>query len=516
MSAVGTPRTILIDGRSLTLRDLEALAGGQARAELEPSAREAVERAAILVAEAAAGDEPVYGVNTGFGRFAEMRIEPEDAAALQLNLVRSHSAAVGPLLPADVVRAMIVTRANVLARGNSGVRPVVIDHLLKLLDSEIVPEIPSQGSVGASGDLAPLSHLALFLIGEGRGSLPDGRVLEGTEALDTAGLEPLVLEAKEGLALLNGTQLSLAVAGLAVQRAARLVKAADLIGAMTVEGLKGSTTPFRPEVAELRPQPGAAAVAGNLMLLMEHSAIRESHLHCGRVQDAYCLRCMPQVHGAVRAAIAHVREIISIELNGVTDNPLVLPETGEIISAGNFHGEPIALVMDYLATALAELGNISERRIAAMMEAPQSDLATFLTEREGLQSGFMMAQVTAAALVSESRSLAHPASIDSVPTGAGREDHVSMSPIAARKAARIAEHTMTVLAIELLCAAQAIDFHAPLRPGTGTGAAHGMLRERIPHLGEDRVLAPDIARARDLIDSDELVAAAESAVGALQ
>ena len=504
---------VSLDGSSLTLEDLEALARGRATAELAPEGRSRLERGAEFVARAAAGEEPVYGVNTGFGRFAEVHIPFEEAAHLQVNLVRSHSAGVGEPFPPDVVRAMMVTRANVLARGNSGVRPVVVERLLQLLESGLVPRVPSQGSVGASGDLAPLGHLALFLIGEGQGWDAEGREVAASDALAAHGIEPLELHPKEGLALLNGTQATLSVAALTLLDAERLVRNADLVGALTVEGLKGSTTPFRPEVFELRPHHGSADVGANVLALMEGSGIRESHLHCGRVQDAYCLRCMPQVHGAVRSALAHVREVLEIEINAVTDNPLVLPESDEAISAGNFHGEPLALVMDYLSIALADLANISERRVAAMMEAPDSDLATFLAERGGLQSGFMMAQVTAAALASENKSLAHPASVDSVPTGAGREDHVSMSPIAARKAARILDQTRSVLAIESLCAAQAIDFHAPLSPGRGNAEVHRTLRQHIPHLSEDRVLAVDIETARGLLAGGVLLKAAERAVG---
>ncbi|MFO7768709.1 MAG: histidine ammonia-lyase [bacterium] len=505
-----------LDGTRLDLEDLEALADRRARAELTAEGRSRMEEGATVVARAAAGEEPVYGVNTGFGRFAEVRIPFEEAARLQINLVRSHCAGVGEPFPQEVVRAMMVTRANVLARGSSGVRPVVVERLLQLLESGLVPRVPSQGSVGASGDLTPLSHLALFLIGEGEGWDEDGHPVSAAEGLAAAGIEPLHLHPKEGLALLNGTQASLSVAALTLLEAERLVRTADVVGALTVEGLKGSTTPFRPEVFELRPHHGPADVGANVLALMEGSEIRESHLHCGRVQDAYSLRCMPQVHGAIRAALAHVREVLEVELNAVTDNPLVLPGTGETLSAGNFHGEPIALVMDYLALAMADLANISERRIAAMMEAPGSDLATFLAERGGLQSGFMMSQVTAAALVSENKGLAHPASVDSVPTGAGREDHVSMSPIAARKASRITDHTRSVLAIETLCAVQAIDFHAPLEPGRGTAAVHRAVRDHIPHLAEDRVLSADIETARGLLADGTLIEAAEVAAGPLR
>ena len=456
-----------------------------------------------VIQRAAARSEPVYGVNTGFGKLADQRISLSDIRQLQLNLLRSHAAGVGDPLTREETRGMLLLRANVLARGYSGVRPLLVDYLLTLLNRDVLPMIPSRGSVGASGDLAPLAHLALVLIGEGEAFVGSRRV-PGRAALARVGLKPLELEAKEGLSLVNGTQAMLSLGLLALYRCEKLVNAADVAGALSLEALKGTPVAFDARIHRLRPYRGQIAVAANLRALLADSEIRTSHLHCPRVQDAYSLRCIPQVHGAVRDALEYARATLAVEINSVTDNPLVFPGRGEVLSGGNFHGQPLGLVLDHLAIAMTELASISERRIERLTNPEYGDLPPFLSPHPGLNSGFMMAQVTAAALASENKVFSHPASVDSIPTSGNREDHVSMGMGSALKLKQILTNAEQILAIELLCAAQGIDFHRPLRPGRGSRQVMRLIRDRVPRLDQDRPLAPDIERVHALLAGGDL------------
>jgi histidine ammonia-lyase len=409
---------------------------------------------------------------------------------------------------------MLLLRAQSLSFGFSGIRITVIELLLECLNRGVHPVIPSQGSVGASGDLAPLAHMALPLIGEGKADV-GGTVLAGRDALVRVGLEPVVLEAKEGLALINGTQAMTAIGALLVHDANRLARLADIAGAMSLEALKGTATAFDARVTQVRAHPGAATVASNLRRLASDSPIHASHLNCDKLQDAYSLRCMPQVHGASRDALTHVADVVTRECNAVTDNPLVFADTDDVISAGNFHGQPVALVMDYAKVAIAELANISERRVEHMLDPAVSGLPAFLSSQGGLNSGLMISQYTAASLVSENKVLAHPASVDSIPTSANQEDHVSMGTTSARQCAMILDNATWVIAIELLNAAQALDFHQPLVPGPGVGAARDALRTVVPPLVSDRMLTPDLEAVRALMLSDALQMAVERAIGPL-
>ncbi|MBI5411198.1 MAG: histidine ammonia-lyase, partial [Nitrospirae bacterium] len=437
------------------------------------------------------------------GKLADQRISPADIQQLQLNLLRSHAAGVGEPLSREETRGILLLRANVLARGYSGVRPLIVDYLLTLLNHDILPVIPSRGSVGASGDLAPLAHLALVLIGEGE-AFVNGRRKSGRAALAQANLKPLRLEAKEGLSLVNGTQAMLSLGLLALRRCELLADTADVAGALSLEALKGTPVAFDPRIHRLRPYPGQIAVAANLRMLVADSQIRTSHVTCPRVQDAYSLRCMPQVHGAVRDALDYVRNTLRIEMNSVTDNPLVFADRGDILSGGNFHGQPLGLVLDHLAIAMTELASISERRIERLINPEYGDLPAFLSPHSGLNSGFMMAQVTAAALTSENKVFSHPASVDSIPTSGNREDHVSMGMGSALKLKQILTNCEHILAIELLCAAQGVDFHRPLRAGTGSRLALKLIRKKVPRLDQDRPLAPDIERVRALVANGTL------------
>lgn len=501
--------------RRLELGRVAAVARGGEPVELSPAARSRLERNRAYVDRLVAEERTVYGVTTGFGRFATTRIDRERVRELQRNLLLSHAIGVGEPFSDDVVRAMLLLRAQSLAQGASGVRPRVVDALLALLNADALPIVPSQGSVGASGDLAPLAHMSLPLIGEGR-LRRGGAERPALEVLSDLGMEPLVLEAKEGLALINGTQAMSAQLALLVLDAERLLTASDVAAAMSVEALKGSHRPFLETVTRLRPHPGAVAVASNLRRLLEDSAIQRSHVDCDKVQDAYSLRAAPQVHGASRDALAHVRAVLEVELRSVTDNPLVLDEEDAVISAGNFHGQPLALAADYAAIALAELADISERRTEQMLNPALSGLPAFLAEQGGLHSGLMVSQYTAAALVSENKVLAHPASVDSIPTSANQEDHVSMGTHACRKARQVLENVLWVIAIEVTSAAQALDFHLPLTPGRGVAAAYAAVRELVPHLDRDRLLLPDLERVRESVRDGSLAAAVERRVGPLR
>jgi histidine ammonia-lyase len=504
---------VVLDGRALTLEQVEAVADGAGCA-LAPRSLRRVRRSRAVVERAIASGQQVYGVNTGFGKLAGIRIEDDRLERLQQNLVRSHAAGVGEPFPERVVRAILALRANCLARGHSGIRPEPLAGLVDLLEAGIHPVVPEQGSVGASGDLAPLAHVALALTGEGEVFVRGVR-RPAAEALRRAGLRPLRLAAKEGLALINGTQVMSALGCLALLEAERLAVAADVVGAMTLEALLGSHRPFERAVHEARPQPGQRVSAANLRRLLRDSAIERSHARCGKVQDCYSLRCIPQVHGAVRDALRYVRSVLAIEINASTDNPMVFDGPDRLVSAGNFHGQPVSLAMDQLATAVCSLGTISERRTDRLLDPVRSELPAFLAREPGLDSGFMLAHVTAAALVSENKMLAHPASVDSIPTSAGVEDHVSMGVHGARRAARIVRQVATVLGIELLCATQALDLRQPLRGGRGVEAARRAVRRRIPHLDGDRVLSADIANATCLVAEGSLRAAAERGAGRL-
>lgn len=498
-------KPLLLTGQDLALPAFCEVVWDFRPVRLSPAAKARMEASHRVIQRLVAGPDPVYGVTTGFGKLADQRISPSDIQQLQLNLVRSHAAGVDEPLAREETRAMLLLRANVLAHGHSGVRPLIVESLLTLLNRDVLPVVPCRGSVGASGDLAPLAHLALVLIGEGE-ALVEGRRRPGRTALASAGLRPLTLEAKEGLSLLNGTQAMLALGLLALRRCEQLVDAADIAGALSLEALKGTPAAFDPRIHRLRPHRGQSIVAENLRRLVSGSQIRLSHLHCPRVQDAYSLRCMPQVHGAVRDALDHARNTLSIEMNSVTDNPIVFADRKEVVSGGNFHGQPLGLVLDYLAIAMTELASISERRIERLINPEYGDLPPFLSPDPGLHSGFMMAQVTAAALASENKVLSHPASVDSIPTSGNQEDHVSMGMGSALKLKQILANAERILAIELLCAAQGVDFHRPLQPGVGSRQTAKLIRQRVPPLTADRVLAPDIERIRELVASGALSA----------
>ncbi len=491
------PDTLSVDGRSLSIADVEMVARGGARVVLDPGARERVAATRRTVERILASGEVAYGINTGFGRLADVRIPAPELDHLQLNLLRSHACGVGQPLPDAVVRAMLLLRANVLATGHAGCRTVVVERVLDLLNAGIHPVVPCLGSVGASGDLAPLAHLALPLVGEGT-VRSNGEVVPAAEALARAGLDPLRLEAKEGLALINGTQTSAAIGALAIADSVRLLAAADVVCALTLDALAGTDAAFDRAVHAARPHPGQGVSAARMRELLHGSAIRESHRDCGRVQDAYSLRCSPQVHGAVRDAVDHAVRVLSIELNAATDNPMVFPD-GRVVSGGNFHGAPIAAVFDYVTATLTDLASISERRLARMVDSSLSGLPRFLAEDAGLNSGFMMVQVAAAALVSEAKTLSHPASVDSIPTSANQEDHVSMSTWASRKMARVTELARLVLGMEYLAAAQGIEFHRPLRTSDRLETAVSRLRERVARLEEDRIMSGDMEVAADLV-----------------
>ncbi len=501
-------------GPPLTLADVVAVARQERRAELAESARAGIAASRAYVDKLVAEGRTVYGISTGFGKLASERIAPADVRTLQRNLIVSHAMGVGEPFPTDVVRAMLLLRAQSLAQGHSGIRLELIELLLAMLDRGVHPIIPSQGSVGASGDLAPLAHMALTLIGEGSAEYR-GASLPSADALQQAGLRPVTLHAKEGLALINGTQAMTAVGVLALADAKRLTTAADIAAAMSLEGLQGTRVPFGLRVSDVRPHPGAVLTSRNVLALSADSPIHAAHANCGKVQDAYSLRCIPQVHGASRDALAHVSEVLTREINAVTDNPLIFHETDQVISAGNFHGQPVAVAMDYAKIGIAELANISERRVAHMLDAAVSGLPAFLAPPGGLHSGLMIAQYTAAALVSENKVLAHPASVDSIPTSANQEDHVSMGTIAARQCAQMLDNASWVIAVEVLTAAQALECHAPLTPGPGVGAALAEVRSQVPPLTADRIMTGDLAAVRSLIMTGRLQDAVEAAVGPL-
>ncbi|MGH9796102.1 MAG: histidine ammonia-lyase [Candidatus Acidiferrales bacterium] len=505
--------TLQLTGNDLTLASMYHVIFGGESAALDGAARQRMEASRAVIERLIASDQTVYGVNTGFGELAEVRISRDQIRQLQVNLVRSHCCGVGAPLAASEVRAMLLLRANALAKGMSGGRPIVVETLCAMLNAGVHPVIPAQGSVGASGDLAPLAHLAAVVIGEGE-AIYKGERLAGGEALKRAGIAPLTLEAKEGLSLLNGTQGMLALLALALREAEILADSADVAAALSLDALQGSPAAFDERIAAARPFPGAVQTARNLTRLNYGSAIRESHRSAEkdlRVQDAYSLRCTPQVHGAVRDALTQIRATVTVELNAATDNPLVFATSeksgeGDVISGGNFHGQPLAMAADQLAVALATLGGISERRIEHMTNPNVSLLPPFLTREPGLNSGFMLAQVTAAALASENKALAAPHSVDSIPTSGDQEDYVSMGMSAARRLRPMLDNLRHIVAIELLCACQGIDFLAPLRTGIEAQRAYDLVRSISPRVDADRPLAPDIIKVSELLAAESFCA----------
>lgn len=509
---------LTLSGNTLSIGNLYAAAMNFDRTiAIAPSATKAMQRSRSLVEEWLKNDEVIYGVTTGFGEFANVRIPFDKIELLQRNLIVSHAAGAGDPLPYEVVRAMMILRVNALAKGFSGIRPETVEFIVRFFNAGLIPVVPSQGSVGSSGDLVQLAHLVLTMMGHG--SIYDSAtksIVTAKRALKKYSLTPLRLTAKEGLALINGTQMMTSFASLIVHESLQLMKLADISCALSVEALKGTDTAFDERIHRLRPYKGQLAAASNLRRLMRQSEIRESHRHHDdRVQDAYSLRCTPQVHGASRDAIEYVASKVEIEINSANDNPLIFPQEKEHLEGGNFHGQPMALAMDFAGIALAEFANISERRTERMVNGALSRLPRFLTSNGGLNSGLMIAQYTAASLVSENKVLAHPASVDSIPTSANQEDHNSMGSIAAQKCWRILKNAQTVIAIEMMTAAQGIDFHAPLKCGKGTEAAYRTIRRSIPHLEEDRVLHDDIQASLGLLKSGEILQRVEKAVGPL-
>lgn len=505
---------VFLDKDGMTLEQLTAVARRKVPVDFTEAARRRIMKARVLVEDWVAKGRVVYGVTTGFGALSDVVISQRDVRILQRNILMSHAAGVGPELAPDEVRALMALRLKDLARGHSGIRWETAARLRDFLNADVLPVVPEKGSVGASGDLAPMAHMALPLIGLGE-VLLHGERLPSRIALQRLGWDSLDLEAGEGLALVNGTQLMTALGALAVHDAENLSKIADIAASMSLEVLMGSRMEFDPRIHRVRPHPGQAKAAHNMRRITHNSEIISSHKDCSRVQDAYTLRCSPQVHGASKDTIRYCREVIEIEMNSATNNPLIFADSGDLLLGGNFHGQPVALAMDFLGIALAELADISERRIERLVNPQLSGLPAFLVSQGGLQSGFMIAQYTAAALVSENKTLAHPASVDSIPTSANKEDHVSMGTFAARKCRDILRNVETVLAIELLCGAQALDLFTNMKPGVGTLAAYKCVRERVFHLDQDRVLAPDIHAVVELIRSGRLVRAVEAEIGPL-
>ena len=506
-------RTVALGG-ALAIEDVIGVARAGWPLVLPEAAAARVAHARAFVDRIAVGAGPVYGITTGVGKLKDALIPEEDRRALQLNLLRSHAAGLGPPMRAVEARAMWCCLVGSLARGHSGVRPAVVELLSECLNRGVVPVVPEWGSLGASGDLAPLAHAALVLVGEGEAWV-EGRRLPGATALAAAGLAPLALEAKEGLALLNGTHQMAGIGALLLADAAQTLRLADVTGSMSLEALMGTNTAADPRLHALRAHPGQLASAANVRRLTEASEIIASHADCHRVQDAYSLRCLPQVHGAARAAEAFAREILTRELASVTDNPLVFPDDGHVLSGGNFHGQPLALAFDTLALGLGYLAGIAERRIDRLVNPLVSELPAFLASDGGLQSGYMLAQYQAAALASEVKTLVHPASADSIPTSGNQEDFVSMGALAVRKCREVLARVQPVLAIEAVCAAQGLDFRAPLRPGRGSEAGRAALRAQVPPLRNDRVIHADFTAALALVEDGRLLAAVEAAVGPL-
>jgi len=511
-------KKVTLTGSDLTIEQIYEWANsgdGEIQISLDPNSLKKMQVSRDYVHQVVADGKPVYGINTGFGALSNKFINTENLAELQVNLIRSHCTGVGRPFGRTISRAVMILRANCLAGGNSGINPELVALLLDLINHGVTPVIPEKGSVGASGDLAPLSHIAVTLMGEGK-VVYKGVEMEAQKALDKIGKKPVVLGPKDGLALINGTAVMAALGSLAVYEVERLMSLADVIATMTLDSLKGSMKAYDEDISRLKPHPGQVDCASNLNNLLKGSEIINSHENCGKVQDPYSLRCVPQVHGACRQTLRHAREVIDIELNSVTDNPLIFPEAKKVISGGNFHGEALAFCMDYLAMGLSELCSISERRIEKMMNPTFSDLPAFLTKDSGLNSGLMIAHVTAAALTSENKYLCHPASVDSIPTSTDKEDHVSMGVTSGRKLHEVLENTKQCFAIELLCNTQALDFQRPLKSSKALEAVHDLIRTVVPFIDKDRMLSEDIKNIVEIINSFKINETVESLMGELK
>jgi histidine ammonia-lyase len=508
----------LLNGSNLTSKTAKRIVDENITIGITSEARKNIAKSRKLVDEWIKNDEVIYGVTTGFGEFKDVKISSKDIEKLQENLIKSHSAGTGECLPKNIIRLLLLLRINSLAKGHSGITEKLIDYLINIFNLQIIPYIPSQGSVGSSGDLAPLAHMASFLIGEGY-AFYENKIYPSSELQKKLKLKPIVLKAKEGLALINGTQMMAAFAVEIIERAKRLSKLADISGALSIEALQGSYNAFKDELQRLRPHKGQINTADNLRRLLTDSEINKSHKNCGRVQDAYSVRCIPQVHGAVKDTIEFVSKIIEIEINSATDNPLIFPEIedkdSQHIEGGNFHGEPIAFAMDYLKIALSELGNISERRTARLVDGSLSGLPRFLTDNGGLNSGLMIAQYTAASLVSENKILCHPASVDSISTSANQEDHNSMGSIASRKCFEVLNNVEKIIAIEYLCSCQGLDFLLPLNSGEGAELAYNIIRMYVPHISEDVVISEFIQSISEVIFYNDFLSEIEKRVGEL-
>ncbi|MCP4114105.1 MAG: histidine ammonia-lyase [Desulfobacteraceae bacterium] len=503
-----------IGDREITLEELESVARKDVRVDLSGAAETRIKRARDLVEQWVREERTIYGVTTGFGALSDVSISRKDTERLQTNILMSHAAGVGDPFAPEIVRAMMMLKLIDFSLGHSGIRLKTARNLCHMLNSGVAPVVPDKGSVGASGDLVPLAHMALVLIGKGE-ALAGGKRVSGLDGLKGCSLAPIRLGSGEGLALVNGTQAMTAVGGLALVDAVNIIRHADVAACMSLEVLMGSRTEFDPRIHRVRPHRGQVRAADNMLRITADSEIISSHRDCSRVQDAYTLRCSPQVHGAARDCVDNARRVLEVEINSATGNPLIFPDQGDFLVGGNFHGEPVAFVMDFMCIAVAEVANISERRIERLVNPKLSGLPAFLVRDNGLNSGFMIAQYTAASLVSENKVLSHPASVDSIPTSANKEDHVSMGTIAARKARQIVENTENVIAIELLSAAQGLDLFTNVKPGKGTRAAYDLIRRHVEHLKEDRVLATDIGVVRKLIRDGSILAAVESATGGL-
>ena len=507
--------TISLGFDGMTLDNLVSIARKGVHVKITDGSKKRLRQTRQLIEKWVEAEKTIYGITTGFGALSDVAISKKDTRKLQENILMSHAAGVGNPLDEQSVRAIMALRIKDLARGHSGVRLETVEHLIALLNWGVSPVVPEKGSVGASGDLAPLAHLALVLVGLGE-AIYKGQRMSGRQVLSKCGLKPIQLEAGEGLALVNGTQVMTAIGGLALYDAVNLSKMTDIAAAMSLEVLMGSRTEFDERIHQIRPHPGQADAADNMERLVQNSEIITSHEDCSRIQDAYTLRCSPQVHGATKDAIGYCRKVIETEMNSSTNNPLIYAANQDFLLGGNFHGQPVALALDFLSIAVAELANISERRIERLVNPMLSGLPAFLVDDGGLNSGFMIAQYTAAALVSENKVLCHPASVDSIPTSAYKEDHVSMGTIASRQSPDVIANAADVIAIELLCGAQALDLFTNLKPGEGTLAAYQVIRETIPHLASDRILANDIAAMKELIQSEKILRTVEKKVGELK
>ncbi|MGR3309158.1 MAG: histidine ammonia-lyase [Candidatus Brocadiales bacterium] len=508
-------KEIIVDGNSLTLEQVVAVSRGKAAVSLSKEAELRVEKARGVVQRAVEEKKVVYGITTGFGALSGVTISKEQTRQLQINILLSHAAGVGNAFDEETVRAIMLLRINSLAKGHSGIRLSTLKTFLKMLNKGVHPVIPEKGSVGASGDLAPLAHLALVMIGEGKAFF-HGELLDGKEAMARANIDLVNLEEGEGLALINGTQVMAAIGALTVYDSINLLKTADVATGMSLEVLMGSNIELNPRIHEVRPHKGQAICAENIRNITKNSAIISSHKDCSKVQDAYTIRCAPQVQGASKDALDYASNVIKTEMNSATDNPLIFSESNLILTGGNFHGQPVALALDFLSMALSEIGNISERRTERLVNPQLSGLPAFLVKDPGINSGLMLAQYTAAALVSENKILAHPACVDSIPTSANREDHVSMGTISARKCREIMRHAEYIVSIELLCAAQALDLFTNLKPGAGTLEAYKTIRHHIPHLDTDRIISKDIETMRHLLHSRTILSSVEEKTGPLR